>query len=87
MADAGRPKVNVRKTVVGIRDGIDGWLAFMTLEHGSMSAYINGVIEADRRQTIEADGDLAERYKLFLMATNRDAETLVVESMDPTIIQ
>ena len=70
----GRPATVAKKTSVGIRQGVDGWVAFRALDHGGIAGYLNDLAEADRDAALCEGGDVAERYRAYLVATGRGSE-------------
>ena len=73
MARMGRPTENERKTTIGIRKLLGGWVAFKALD-GSASGYLNSLAEADRARALADDGEIAARYRHYLQATGRTEE-------------
>lgn len=76
----GRPATVAKKTSVGLRQGVDGWISFMALEHGGIAAYLNDAAEADRENALASNGETARRYRAYLVATGRTDELEAVDA-------
>lgn len=70
----GRPATVAKKTSIGLRQGVDGWIEFRAMEHGGIAGYLNDLAEADRDATVREGGELAGRYQAYLVATGRGSE-------------
>lgn len=75
----GRPATVAKKTTIGLRRGVDGWIEFQAMAHGGISAYLNDAAEADRAATLADGGEIAQRYQAYLVATGRDEELAGIE--------
>ena len=69
----GRPTENAKKTCIGIRMLLDGWVEFRSLD-GTTTDYFNSLAEADRARALADGGEIAERYRHYLQATGRAEE-------------
>lgn len=71
-----RPRTNAKRTVVGIREGLIGWVEFRgrTHEGGSMAAYLNDLAAEDREAVLAEGGQQVEKYRAYLTAMGYDAE-------------
>lgn len=70
----GRPATVAKKTSIGLRQGVDGWIEYQAMAHGGIAAYLNDAAEADRAAQLAAGGEVAERYRAYLVATGRTDE-------------
>lgn len=70
---AGRPATVGRKTTLGLRDDLLGWIDFRALDT-PMSDYLNGLAAADRARVLTEGGEDAERYRAYLIAAGRTKE-------------
>lgn len=77
-----KPRANAKRTVVGIREGLIGWIEYKGRTHagGSMAAYLNDLAAADRAAVLAEGGEDAERYRAWLAATGNDAELEALEA-------
>lgn len=72
---AGRPRHVVRKLVVSITEGIDGWLRFMGAQEPlGMSGYLVRLAREDRARSLAEGGEVAQRYRLYLEAMGNAEE-------------
>lgn len=69
----GRPSTVGRKTSVGLRRGIEGWIEFRAMEHGGIAGYFNDMAEDDRDKAL-GNSEIVERYRAYLVATGRTDE-------------
>lgn len=76
----GRPATVAKKTTVGLRQGVDGWVDFQAITHGGIAAYLNDAAEADRTAQLAQGGEVVERYRAYLVATGRVAELQAVDA-------
>ena len=70
----GRPATVAKKTTIGLRRGVDGWIEFQAMDHGGIAAYLNDAAEAERARVLDEGGTVADRYRAYLVATGRDDE-------------
>ena len=75
----GRPATVAKKTTIGLRRGVDGWIEFQAMAHGGISAYLNDAAEADRAVALADGGEIAQRYQAYLVATGREDELAGIE--------
>ena len=73
-----RPVTNRRKTCIGLRESVSDWIEFMALGR-TTTDYLNDLAEADKAQTLAEGGEIAERYRAYLVATGR---TAALEALD-----
>lgn len=74
----GRPATVAKKTTVGLRQGVDGWIEFQAMAHGGIAGYLNDAAEADRALSLADGGEVLERYRAYLVATGRDVELSLI---------
>lgn len=76
----GRPATVAKKTSIGLRQGVDGWIDFQAMAHGGIAGYLNDVAEADRAARLAEGGEVVERYRAYLIATGRKTELEAVDA-------
>lgn len=75
MAKPGRPKQIERKTTLSIVPNLSAWLEFRGRNYSrGTSEYLCELAARDRENVLESDGEVAEKYKLFCVATGNEAE-------------
>lgn len=74
-----RPRTTALKTTIPIRTNLDGWIEYRARNNGGRAAYLNDLAAADRAAALAAGGKDVERYRAYLLATDRDAELEAVD--------
>lgn len=71
----GRKRVTERKTTIAINEGLSGWIEFRGRTYGrGASEYLNDLAERDREAALSEGGEVAERYRAYLRAIDREGE-------------
>lgn len=76
-----RPKIAALKTTITIRDGLDGWIEYRARNRGGRAAYLNDLAAADRAAALAEGGKDVERYRAYLLATDREAELDAIDQL------
>ena len=69
-----------KQTAIRIRTHQRGWLNWIRDRHNiSLAEYIANLIDADRANALKEGGEDAERYTMYLKATDMDEELAYID--------
>lgn len=69
-----------KQTAIRIRTHQRGWLNWIRDRHDiSLAEYIADLIDADRANALAEGGEDAERYRMYLKATDMDEELAYID--------
>ena len=78
-----RKKVIERRTTISVDTGMNGWLEFVGRAYPrGYGQYLNELAKADRERVLASEPDTAEKYRAFLVATDRQDELELIAGTD-----